>query len=83
MIEDCLKKANLVGSDLVSIGITNQRETTIVWNKHTSVPYYNAIVWMDTRSASVCEGMEKQHGKDKFRDKTGKSRGRERLLLLV
>jgi glycerol kinase len=55
---EALKKASLEASDLVSIGITNQRETTIVWDKVTSVPIYNAIVWQDRRTAGLCQKLK-------------------------
>lgn len=55
-----------------SIGITNQRETTVVWDKATGVPLYNAIVWLDGRTAQVCSRMAEQHGgRDAFRAVTG------------
>jgi glycerol kinase len=56
---------------IVSIGITNQRETTIVWNKNTGKPYHRAIVWNDTRTGEICEKLTKAGGADRFRDKTG------------
>ena len=52
-----VKRNELTSSDIASIGITNQRETTIVWNKKTGQPIYNAIVWQDRRTASLCEGL--------------------------
>ena len=45
-----MRNANITGADLAAIGITNQRETTIVWNPKTGRPWYNAIVWQDTRT---------------------------------
>ncbi len=63
------------GTDLsfsvVGLGITNQRETTIVWNRHTGQPYYNAIVWQDTRTKGICDQLAEQGGQDRFRAKTG------------
>jgi glycerol kinase len=53
------------------VGITNQRETTVVWNKHTGKPYYNAIVWQDTRVGSELAELAKDGGMDRFRAKTG------------
>ena len=70
----CLSKALAnVKSDvkIVSIGITNQRETTIVWNKNTGKPYHRAIVWNDTRTSEICDEIAETGGRDKFRDKTG------------
>src|SRR5215208_5454582 len=49
VIRGAMQKAKIVASDLAAIGITNQRETTVVWNRKTGVPYMNAIVWQDTR----------------------------------
>lgn len=56
---------------IVSIGITNQRETTIAWNKTTGAPYHKAIVWNDTRTESICERIAGAGGNDRFREKTG------------
>ena len=67
-----------VGSDQLSvtrgiaaIGITNQRETTVVWDKHTGKPVYNAIVWQDTRADVICAKLAKSGGQNRFRKKTG------------
>ncbi|MBA4394176.1 MAG: glycerol kinase [Desulfobacca sp.] len=57
--------------DLAGIGITNQRETTVIWEKATGRPIYNAIVWQDTRTAEFCSELIKQSGQDRFRPKTG------------
>jgi glycerol kinase len=66
-----LGKANLSAKDLAAVGITNQRETTLVWNKITGKPYYNAIVWQDTRVGSELAELAKDGGMDRFRAKTG------------
>jgi glycerol kinase len=58
-------------SDIAAIGITNQRETTVVWEKSTGKPVYNAIVWQDTRTDGVCNELAKDGGQDRLRDKTG------------
>jgi glycerol kinase len=58
-------------SQVQACGITNQRETTVIWNKRTGKPYYNAIVWQDTRVAKRAEELEKEIGSDYFRKKTG------------
>lgn len=71
VIEIALKKGNLTKNDLVSVGITNQRETTVVWNKHTGKAYYNALVWQDTRVGDYVKELEKEGGPDRFRAKTG------------
>ena len=57
VINEVLIKANLTIDDIDSIGLTNQRETTVVWNKKTGMPVYNAIVWQSRQSASICEAL--------------------------
>ncbi|PRY45397.1 glycerol kinase [Spirosoma oryzae] len=66
-------KAGLSASDIAAIGITNQRETTVVWNRRTGKPYYNAIVWQDMRTAELVTqfAAHDELGQDRFRDKTG------------
>lgn len=66
-----LGKANLSAKDIAAVGITNQRETTVAWNKITGKPYYNAIVWQDTRVGSELPELAKEGGIDRFRAKTG------------
>ncbi len=66
-----LGKANLSAKDLAAVGITNQRETTLVWNRITGKPYYNAIVWQDTRVGKELAELAKIGGMDRFRAKTG------------
>ncbi|WP_446666004.1 glycerol kinase GlpK [Flexivirga sp. B27] len=66
-----LANANLQASDLDSIGITNQRETTVVWNKKTGRPYYNAIVWQDTRTDKIASALEREGKGDVIRQKAG------------
>lgn len=58
VFEDLLKKNDLSASNIISIGITNQRETTVVWDKSTGKPIYNAIVWQDRRTANICEQLK-------------------------
>ncbi|MCA1899425.1 MAG: glycerol kinase GlpK [Chloroflexi bacterium] len=58
-------------SDIAAIGITNQRETTVVWEKATGKPVYNAIVWQDTRTDLICNELAKEGGQDRLREKTG------------
>jgi glycerol kinase len=72
-VKKSLKSANLTSKDVKGIGITNQRETTIVWNKITGKPYHNAIVWNDSRTASICDryANESMLGLDRWREKTG------------
>lgn len=66
-----LQKANLQPGDLAAIGVTNQRETTLVWNPKTGEPYYNAIVWQDTRTDRICQELAAEGGQDRFRQQTG------------
>ncbi len=56
---------------VVALGITNQRETTVVWNKTTGLPLYNAVVWLDTRTAELCERMEQELGSKVSRRRVG------------
>lgn len=71
VIRGALAKANLSGSDLAAIGITNQRETTVIWDKNTGQPFTNAIVWQCTRTDEICKELTRDEGQDRFRDKTG------------
>jgi glycerol kinase len=71
VISGALRKGNIEINELTAIGITNQRETTVVWNRHTGRPYYNAIVWQDTRTDSIISALEKEGGQDRFRAKVG------------
>ncbi|MCQ6957130.1 glycerol kinase GlpK [Mucilaginibacter aquariorum] len=64
-------KAGLSGANIKAIGITNQRETTIVWNRKTGEPVYNAIVWQDRRTSDFCEGLKQNGHSDTIREKTG------------
>jgi len=71
VISNAMQAANLGPGDLAAIGITNQRETTVVWNKKTGKPVYNAIVWQDTRVAPEVSEFSKRGGQDRYRAKTG------------
>ena len=71
VIRGGLAKAGVKGADLAAIGITNQRETTVVWNKHTGKPYGNAIVWQCIRTDNICRELIKDGGQDRFRETTG------------
>jgi len=71
VIQWALEKAGITGEDLAAIGVTNQRETVMVWNKHTGKPLYNAIVWQCTRTDDICKNLDAVHGRDCFRQKTG------------
>ena len=66
-----MKKAGLKPGDLAAIGITNQRETTLVWNPKTGEPWHNAIVWQDTRTDRICNELAQEGGQDRFRPTVG------------
>jgi len=70
-IAAALKSGNISAKDIAAIGVTNQRETTVVWDKHTGQPVCNAIVWQDTRTDTICNELAKAGGQDRFRAKTG------------
>jgi len=67
---EAVSKAGLKATDIAAIGITNQRETTVVWDKETGAPVYKAIVWQDRRTASFCDQLKQQSGK-LIQEKTG------------
>ncbi|HEX3103605.1 MAG TPA: glycerol kinase GlpK [Terriglobales bacterium] len=71
VIAKAMEARQLRPKDLAAIGITNQRETTVVWNKKTGKPVYNAIVWQDTRVAADVAEFSKHDGQDRYRAKTG------------
>jgi len=71
VIQTALTKAKLHASDLAAVGITNQRETSVVWNKKTGRPYYNAIVWQDTRTDRIASALEREGKGDVIRQKAG------------
>ncbi len=71
VIGGALTKAALDGSDLAAVGITNQRETTVVWDKNSGKPFMNAIVWQCTRTDEICRGLSREEGQNRFRDITG------------
>ncbi|MGI8700607.1 MAG: glycerol kinase GlpK, partial [Nocardioidaceae bacterium] len=71
VIAGALDKTNLQSSDLAAVGITNQRETTVVWDKNTGQPYYNAIVWQDTRTDRIASKLERDGHGDTIRRKAG------------
>ncbi|MBL8092169.1 MAG: glycerol kinase GlpK [Anaerolineales bacterium] len=71
VINGALSKSGINSSEIVAIGVTNQRETTLVWDKNTGKPIYNAIVWQDTRTDVIINKFAKNGGQDRFRKKTG------------
>lgn len=68
---EVIAKSDLTGLDIAAIGITNQRETTIVWERETGHPIYNAIVWQDRRTSRYCDELKSQGHTQKIREKTG------------
>lgn len=68
---NALKAASMTSEQIRCIGITNQRETTIVWDRATGLPIYNAIVWQDRRTSDYCEELKAQHLEEKIQQKTG------------
>jgi glycerol kinase len=71
VIAGALKKTKVHARDLAAVGITNQRETALVWDKATGMPVYNAIVWQDTRTDTICNELAKDGGQDRFRATVG------------
>ena len=67
----CLRQAGITGSEVAAVGIANQRETTVVWNRRTGAPVYNAIVWQDRRTAGFCDSLREQGKAGLFAEKTG------------
>ncbi|MEC7068316.1 MAG: glycerol kinase GlpK [Bacteroidota bacterium] len=70
-VKKVLSMADISPEQIDSIGITNQRETTIIWDRATGIPVFNAIVWQDRRTAKICEGIISQGKSDIFTQKTG------------
>ncbi|MHA7829522.1 MAG: glycerol kinase GlpK [Flagellimonas sp.] len=71
MAAEAVSKKGLKASQLAAIGITNQRETVVVWDRNTSEPVYNAIVWQDKRTADYCDELKQEGKSDLIREKTG------------
>ena len=71
VIQTAMQKANLRASDLAALGVTNQRETTVVWDRTTGRPYYNAIVWQDTRTDRIASALDRDGRGDVIRRKAG------------
>jgi glycerol kinase len=69
--QEALAKAGIAARDVASIGITNQRETTVVWNRRTGEPIHNAIVWQDRRTEPICAGLRERGVEPLVRDRTG------------
>jgi glycerol kinase len=71
VMQAALQKSGLKPADLAAIGITNQRETTVIWDRVSGKPIHNAIVWQDTRTDAICSDLAKEGGQDRLRNKTG------------
>ena len=71
VVQSVLNDSSLTTADLAAIGITNQRETTLVWNRFSGKPYAPAIVWQDTRTDKICNQLAQEGGQDRFRAITG------------
>ncbi|MET4059189.1 glycerol kinase [Arthrobacter sp. UYP6] len=71
VVGTALSKANLTRHDIAAVGITNQRETAVVWDKTTGKPVYNAIVWQDTRTQPTVNELSKDGGLDRYKDRVG------------
>ncbi len=73
VVRQALTQGNIPSGEIAAIGITNQRETAIVWDRNTGQPLYNAIVWQDTRTKGICDALaaESDLGQDRFRSKVG------------
>ena len=73
VVRGAIMKAKAQPGDIGAIGITNQRETTVVWNRQTGEPYFNAIVWQDTRTKEICDELGRTGGQDRFQGVSGSS----------
>jgi glycerol kinase len=71
VVKGAVAKAGAKPGDIAAVGVTNQRETTVVWNPKTGKPYHNAIVWQDTRTDRICNRLARDGGQDRFRPKVG------------
>lgn len=71
VIAGALAKGAIDPKDIAAVGVTNQRETTVVWNRKTGKPVYNALVWQDTRTDQICNELAKEGGQDRLRAKVG------------
>ena len=71
VIKQAIDKAGITGNSLAAIGITNQRETVLAWDKNTGKPFFNAIVWQCIRTQNICDKLIKEGGSDRFKKLTG------------
>src|SRR5436190_5045782 len=71
VVAQALEKADLSPTQLSALGIANQRETTVLWDRRTGIPVHNAINWEDTRTDRLCRQLAREFGQERFREKTG------------
>jgi glycerol kinase len=71
VLDEAMEKAGAARDDIAALGITNQRETTVVWDRNTGEPVHNAIVWQDTRTDKLVDELSADGGQDRFRSKVG------------
>jgi glycerol kinase len=71
VIDEAMDKAGASADDIAALGITNQRETTLVWDRNTGEPVHNALVWQDTRTDKLVDELSADGGQDRFREKVG------------
>lgn len=71
VIRNAMRISGLTADDIAAMGITNQRETTVLWNRTTGIPYGHALVWQDTRTSAICAELEAKGYKDQFQSKAG------------
>ncbi|MFL5859587.1 MAG: FGGY family carbohydrate kinase, partial [Solirubrobacteraceae bacterium] len=71
VIDEAVEKAGASVDDIAALGITNQRETTLVWDRNTGEPVHNALVWQDTRTDKLVDELSADGGQDRFREKVG------------
>ena len=71
VIREALSQGSIRPGEIAAVGVTNQRETTVVWDRHTGRPYHNAIVWQDTRTREICDALAAEGGQDRFRPQVG------------
>ena len=71
VIREAVEKGDVQGGDITAVGIANQRETTLVWDRNTGRPLSNAIVWQDTRTAEICKELAGEAGMERYRDRVG------------
>ncbi len=71
VVRDVLTAGKINPGEIAAVGVTNQRETTLIWDRDTGKPYYNAIVWQDTRTKQICDQLSLDGGQDRFRNKVG------------